>query len=148
MEVKSMSINNFRYDKVGLDRFFGPLEAKIMDILWIGKEKSIKEVQQWIEKERAINFNTVMTVMNRLVEKNILEKRIEGRTSLYKPIKTKVEFIDEQSKKITENLLDEFGDMVVTHMLDSLEEVDQNLLDKLEQKLKQLKKGSKHDVEK
>jgi predicted transcriptional regulator len=81
--------------------------------------------------------------MNRLVEKKILEKRAEGRTSLYKPIMTKMEFIDEQSKKITENLLDEFGDMVVNHMLDSLEDVDQNLLDKLEQKLNQLKKGSK-----
>ncbi|MDQ0198963.1 BlaI/MecI/CopY family transcriptional regulator [Neobacillus ginsengisoli] len=138
-----MSIKNFRYDKVGLNRFFGPLEAKIMDILWNGNEKSIKEVQQLIEKERSINFNTVMTVMNRLVEKKILEKRVERRTSLYKPIKTKTEFIDEQSKKLTENLLDEFGEMIVNHMLDSLEDVNPNLLDKLEQKLEQLKKGNK-----
>lgn len=148
MEVKSMRIKNFRYDKVGLDRFFGPLEAKIMDILWNGNEKSIKEVQKIIEKERTINFNTVMTVMNRLVEKKILEKRVVGRTSLYKPIMTKMEFIDEQSKKLTENLLDEFGGMVVNHMLDSLEEVNQSLLDKLEQKLNQLKKGNKNDLEK
>lgn len=143
-----MTINNFRYDQVGLNRFFGPLEAKIMDILWDGNEKSIKEVQQMIEKEKPINFNTVMTVMNRLVEKNLLEKRHEGRTSLYKPIHTREEFIEEQSKKLTENLLDEFGDVVVNHMLDSLEKVDQDLLEKLEQKLNQLKKGRKNDVEK
>lgn len=86
--------------------------------------------------------------MNRLVEKKILEKRVVGRTSLYKPIMTKMEFIDEQSKKLTENLLDEFGGMVVNHMLDSLEEVNQSLLDKLEQKLNQLKKGNKNDLEK
>jgi predicted transcriptional regulator len=138
-----MSIKNFRYDQIGLNRFFGPLEAKIMDILWEGNEKSIKEVQQIIEKEKSINFNTVMTVMNRLLEKNFLEKRLEGRTSLYKPIKTKEEFIEEQSKKLTENLLDEFGGVVVNHMLDSLKEVDQSLLEKLEQKLEQLKRGSK-----
>jgi predicted transcriptional regulator len=84
-----------------------------------------------------------MTVMNRLLEKNFLEKRLEGRTSLYKPIKTKEEFIEEQSKKLTENLLDEFGGVVVNHMLDSLKEVDQSLLEKLEQKLEQLKRGSK-----
>ncbi|NRD78608.1 BlaI/MecI/CopY family transcriptional regulator [Bacillus sp. BRMEA1] len=143
-----MSIKNFRYDEVGLNRFFGPLEAKIMEILWNGNEMSIKEVQQLIEKERMINFNTVMTVMNRLVEKKLLVKRIEGRTSFYRPMKTKTEFIDEQSKKLTENLLDEFGEMVVNHMLDSLEDVNQNLLDKLEQKLNQLKKGKRNDVEK
>ncbi|MGM0875802.1 MAG: BlaI/MecI/CopY family transcriptional regulator [Bacillota bacterium] len=137
-----MNINNFRFDKVGLNRFFGPLESKIMDILWEGSEKSIKEVQQHLEKEKPTNFNTVMTVMNRLVEKKILEKRVEGRTSLFKPVKTKEEFIEEQSKKLTDNLLDEFGGLVVNHMLDSLKEVDQNLLDRLEQKINQLKKGN------
>jgi predicted transcriptional regulator len=79
-EGEMMSIKKFRYDKEGLVRFFGPLEAKIMDILWTGTEKSIKEVQELIEKERTINFNTVMTVMNRLVEKSLLEKRVIGRT--------------------------------------------------------------------
>lgn len=143
MEMKTMTIKNFRYDQVGLNRFFGPLEAKIMETLWNGNEMSIKEVQQTLEKEKAINFNTVMTVMNRLVEKSILQKRLEGRTSFYKPINTKEEFIDEQSKKLTENLLDEFGGVVVNHMLDTLHEVDQSLIEKLEHKLEQLKKGRK-----
>ena len=130
-------------DQEGLNRFFGPLESKIMNILWNGNESSIKEVQQILEKEKPINFNTVMTVMNRLVEKNILTKRLEGRTSLFKPLTTKEDFINNQSKKLTENLLDEFGGLVVNHMLDSLKEVDDHLLEKLEQKLEQLKRDRK-----
>ena len=114
-----------------------------MNILWNGNESSIKEVQQILEKEKPINFNTVMTVMNRLVEKNILTKRLEGRTSLFKPLTTKEDFINNQSKKLTENLLDEFGGLVVNHMLDSLKEVDDHLLEKLEQKLEQLKRDRK-----
>jgi predicted transcriptional regulator len=138
-----MTINNFRFDQEGLNRFFGPLESKIMDILWDGNEKSIKDVQQKLENEKPLNFNTVMTVMNRLVDKNILTKRLEGRTSLFKPVKTKEDFISFQSKKLTDNLLDEFGGLVVNHMLDSLNDVDDNLLQKLEQKIEQLKKGRK-----
>jgi predicted transcriptional regulator len=138
-----LTINNFRVDQEGLNRFFGPLESKIMNILWNGNESSIKEVQLILEKEKPINFNTVMTVMNRLVDKNILTKRLEGRTSLFKPLTTKEDFINNQSKKLTENLLDEFGGLVVNHMLDSLKEVDDNLLEKLEQKLEQLKKDRK-----
>jgi predicted transcriptional regulator len=138
-----MTINNFRFDQEGLNRFFGPLESKIMDILWEGNEKSIKDVQQKLENEKPINFNTVMTVMNRLVDKNILTKRLEGRTSLFKPVKSKEDFISDQSKKLTDNLLDEFGGLVVNHMLDSLNEVDDRLLQKLEQKIEQLKKGRK-----
>ena len=138
-----MTVNNFRVDQEGLNRFFGPLESKIMDILWNRNDSSIKEVQLILEKEKPINFNTVMTVMNRLVEKNILTKKLEGRTSLFKPLTTKEDFINNQSKKLTENLLDEFGGLVVNHMLDSLKEVDDNLLQKLEQKLEQLKRDRK-----
>ncbi|CEH29016.1 transcriptional regulator [Aneurinibacillus migulanus] len=135
-----MNIKNFKYDEVGLNRFFGSLESKIMEILWIENELSIKEVQQRLEKDKPINFNTVMTVMNRLVEKGILEKRAQGRLSLFRPIQSKEDFIEEQSKKLTDNLLDEFGGVVINHMIDSLKEVDQTLLDKLEKKIQQLKK--------
>lgn len=141
--VCELTINNFRVDQEGLNRFFGPLESKVMNILWNGNESSIKEVQLILEKEKPINFNTVMTVMNRLVDKNILTKRLEGRTSLYKPVTTKEDFINNQSKKLTENLLDEFGGLVVNHMLDSLKEVDDHLLLKLEQKLEQFKRDRK-----
>ncbi|MDQ0247383.1 putative transcriptional regulator [Bacillus fengqiuensis] len=135
-----MRIQKFKFNEKGLNRFFGPLEAKIMTVLWAGEEMAIKDVQQALEREKAVNFNTVMTVMNRLVEKGVLHKRAEGRASLYRPILSKEEFFDTQSKELTHELIDEFGSLVVTHMLDALEDVDQGLIEKLEQKIKELKK--------
>ncbi|CAH0138424.1 BlaI/MecI/CopY family transcriptional regulator [Peribacillus sp. NPDC101481] len=135
-----MNIKNFKYDEVGLNRFFGPLEANIMEYLWDKDEQSIKAVQQSLELDKPINFNTVMTVMNRLVEKGILEKRSEGRLSLFRPVQSKAEFLEEQSKKLTENLLDEFGGAVISHMLDAMKDADQGLIEKLEQKIQSLKK--------
>lgn len=135
-----MKIKNFKYDEVGLNRFFGPLEANIMEYLWDKGEQSIKAVQQSLELDKPINFNTVMTVMNRLVEKGILEKRSEGRLSLFRPVQSKEEFFEEQSKKLTENLLDEFGGAVISHMLDAMKDADQGLIEKLEQKIQSLKK--------
>jgi predicted transcriptional regulator len=136
---ESVDIHNFKYKGEGLNRFFGPLEAKIMGILWEGSEHSIKQVQQRLEQDKPINFNTVMTVMNRLIDKGILEKRLVGRSSLFRPVQTKEEFMDEQSKKLSENLLDEFGAVVINHMLDAVDSVDQDLLEQLEQKIKSLK---------
>lgn len=137
-----MEIKNFKYGEVGLNRFFGTLEAKIMELLWEAEELSIKDVQQRLEKDKPVNFNTVMTVMNRLLDKGILEKRLQGRLSLFRPTQTKEDFIEDQSKKLTENLLDEFGGVVISHMIDALTEVDKSLLDKLEHKIQQLKKDS------
>jgi len=140
--VISLSIKRFKYNEEGLSRFFGPLEARIMELLWNIEqgEFSIKEVQQTLDSEKNINFNTVMTVMNRLVDKGVLKKRASGRVSLFSPIQTKEEFLEEQSKKLTENLLDEFGGVVISHMIDSLTDVDETLLNKLEKKIQQLKK--------
>ncbi|MBS4210600.1 BlaI/MecI/CopY family transcriptional regulator [Bacillus sp. FJAT-50079] len=135
-----MKIRKFKINESGLNRFFGPLEAKIMDILWNGEEMTIKDVQLVLEREKLTNFNTVMTVMNRLVEKGILQKRAEGRSSLYKPIQSRAEFINRQSKEMTNELMDEFGTVVISHMLDALEDADDDLVAKLEDKIKELKK--------
>ncbi|TQS71854.1 BlaI/MecI/CopY family transcriptional regulator [Ornithinibacillus gellani] len=136
-----MKIRKFKINERGLNRFFGPLEAKIMDILWEGDGKTIKEVQQALEREKATNFNTVMTVMNRLVDKGILEKRTNGRSSLYQPIQTRSDFLHTQSKDMTNELMDEFGNVVISHMLNAIEEADDDLVAELEKKVKELKKG-------
>ncbi|MGG3449844.1 BlaI/MecI/CopY family transcriptional regulator [Domibacillus aminovorans] len=135
-----MKIQKFKMNESGLKRFFGPLEAKIMDILWSGEERTIKDVQLELEKEKATNFNTVMTVMNRLVEKGLLQKRAEGRTTMFKPVLTREEFVNTQSKEMTHELMDEFGSVVVSHMIDALDDADDDLVAQLEQKIKELKK--------
>ncbi|CAM4466774.1 BlaI/MecI/CopY family transcriptional regulator [Paenibacillus tarimensis] len=137
-----MDIKSYKYGETGLNRFFGPLEAKIMDYLWDAGELSIKQVQERLERDKALSFNTVMTVMNRLVDKGILRKRAQGRLSLFRPVQTREEFIGEQSRKLTQNLLDEFGGVVITHMIDALDHADQKLLAQLEDKIQKLKKDS------
>nr|WP_281068945.1 BlaI/MecI/CopY family transcriptional regulator [Paenibacillus eucommiae] len=117
------------------------MEAKIMEILWAQPNLSIKEVQVKLEKEKDLNFNTVMTVMNRLLDKGLLTKIMAGRTSLYSTVESKERFLENQSKEISLNLVEDFGPLVVNHMLDALDEADPELLDKLEQKIKALKEG-------
>lgn len=134
-----MKIKKFKTNETGLNRFFGSLEAKIMEILWDGPEMAIKDVKQKLDQEKSTNFNTVMTVMNRLVDKGVLEKRMEKRTSLFQPLFSKEEFLRTQSRELTQDLMDEFGPLAVNHMLDALDEADPVLIEKLEQKIKQLK---------
>ncbi|CAH1196166.1 MULTISPECIES: BlaI/MecI/CopY family transcriptional regulator [unclassified Paenibacillus] len=135
-----MKILNFKVGERGLNRFFGPLEAKIMDVLWSRPGSSIREVQTALEQDRDVNFNTVMTVMNRLVDKGLLSKSQKGRTSLYHPVQSKEQFMNDQSKELSHELVDEFGALAVNHMLDALEDVDASLIERLEQKIKEWKK--------
>jgi predicted transcriptional regulator len=136
-----MRTQNFKTSGSGLNRFFGPLEAKIMDCLWdFETESTIKEVLRKLEQEKAMSFNTVMTVMNRLVEKGILRKRSVSKSFVYSPVMTRDEFMDSKSKELAFDLVEEFGPLAVTHMVDALEKADPKLLEQLEKQIKELKK--------
>lgn len=136
-----MKMQNFKLKESGLNRFFGPLESKIMEILWTSSsDMTIKDVQQKLDEDKAINFNTVMTVMNRLVDKGILQKQSVARSFHYKPVMTMDAFMETQSKELTFDLIEQFGSLAVTHMVDALDKVDPELLDQLERHILLLKK--------
>lgn len=139
-----MKVKKFNVSEEGLNHFFGPLEAKIMDIIWSAEGLSIKEVQEILNEENhPISFNAVMTVMNRLLEKGHLTKHSKGkgrgRASCYEPVQTKEQFLTEQTKAVTYGLIHEYGDLVVNHMIDALEDADPNLIAKLQDKINAMK---------
>ncbi|MGG1519495.1 BlaI/MecI/CopY family transcriptional regulator [Paenibacillus oryzisoli] len=136
-----MKMQSFKLKETGLNRFFGPLEARIMEVLWSAEaELTIKDVQLKLDEDKVMNFNTVMTVMNRLVDKGILSKNAESRSSKYKPVVTRDAFMETQSKELTYDLIEQFGPLAVTHMVDALDKVDPELLDQLEAHIKLLKR--------
>ena len=93
-----MFTQNYKLNEHGLNHFFGPLEAKIMEIVWSSDGITIKEVQQKLSEESPVNFNTVMTVMNRLVELH-LEKQTVKRSGIYRAVQTKEEFLSIKRRK-------------------------------------------------
>lgn len=142
-----MQIKRINVDEQGLNRFFGPLEAKIMDILWSSSPLSIREVQSILTQETPITINAVMTVMNRLVEKGHLTKATVGtgraRVAKFTPLQTKEQFLSEQMKVVSQGLLQEYGSLVVNHMIDALDDVDPEVISRLERKLSEMKSGKK-----
>ncbi len=62
-----------------------PLEALIMDVLWQKSPVSVREVQQILHKKKKMAYNTVLTMMRILRDKNFLRSEREGRTDFYEP---------------------------------------------------------------
>ncbi|WP_407669848.1 BlaI/MecI/CopY family transcriptional regulator [Paenibacillus albus] len=136
-----MKMNSFKYQGNGLGRFFGPLEVKVMDAIWSRPEPStIKEVNAIVSEDKPMSFNTIMTVMNRLVDKGVLKKKLQSKSYVYSAVLSKERFLEEQSKELSYDLVKEFGSLAVTHMLDAMEQVDPDLLKQLERQIEQWKK--------
>ncbi|WP_080837504.1 BlaI/MecI/CopY family transcriptional regulator [Cohnella massiliensis] len=137
-----MKVQRMKLNEEGLNRFFGPLEAQIMDIVWKAGHINVKEVQSSLDEE--LSYTAVMTVLNRLHEKGHLLKSTTGkgrnRISYYQPSQSKEEFLREQTKAVTHGLVQEYGSLVVNHFLDAFEQADPELLETLEKRLQEWKR--------
>ena len=124
--------------KVG--KVLGELESDIMEIIWQSKEPiSVRTVTQSLQKKRQIAYTTVMTIMNRLVEKGLLSRKQEGRAYLYKGAVSKDKFLTRISRQIIKNFIANFGDVAIAHFA---QEVDK-LVPVKRQELLKILKGTK-----
>lgn len=84
-----------------------------------------------------------MTVMVRLVDKGHLYKESSGRgrtkITYFSPTEEREQFIIKQTKIVTDGLVEDFGSLMVSHLVDNLEKADPELIAKLARKLEELK---------
>ncbi|MET0422513.1 MAG: BlaI/MecI/CopY family transcriptional regulator [Actinoplanes sp.] len=67
----------------------GTLEAEVMAALWAGEQPmSAADVQQQIGNDLA--YNTLQTILIRLHEKKLVDRRREGRSHVYWPVEDAV----------------------------------------------------------
>lgn len=85
----------------------GSLENEIMKTIWIIEEiedtdVSVNEVQESINRTSSSNraYTTVKTVMDRLVEKNMLVRYKQGKKFFYKTVSTRDEMAQQAIKKL------------------------------------------------
>lgn len=71
----------------------GELEQLIMSVLWRSRSPLlVREVQEGLKAyQRDLAYTTVMTVMDRLAKKGVLERELDGRAWRYRPRKTCVD---------------------------------------------------------
>ncbi len=75
----------------------GDLEQHVMAVLWRAQTPvSVRDVHERLHYSRDVAYTTVMTVLDRLGKKGVVERRLEGRAWLYRPLKTCVDLhVDE-----------------------------------------------------
>lgn len=112
----------------------GELEQRIMESLWQKEAATVREVFDVIKIKRRIAYTTVMTVMNRLVEKGLLRRKSQGTCFCYQPTESRDLFLVNASRRAIDDLLKSFGPVAVSSFIDRLDETDPALVRKLRQR--------------
>ena len=62
-----------------------PLELECMNTLWPMGEATVREIRDQLAPRRARAYTTIMTIMDRLARKGVVERRKLGRAYVYRP---------------------------------------------------------------
>jgi len=62
-----------------------PLELDCMNTLWPLGEATVREIRDRLAERRARAYTTIMTIMDRLARKGVVERRKTGRAYVYRP---------------------------------------------------------------
>jgi len=80
-------------------------------------------------KSRA--YTTFMTVMARLHTKGLLDRRREGKTDFYTPALSREEFLEARARVEVDALVEQFGDLALTHFARQVSQIDPERLREL-----------------
>lgn len=117
----------------GLAKVLGDLEARVLQAVWdLGAPAPARVVHERVAEEHAVAPLTVITVLNKLVDKHILERHKEHDLYHYSARMTEAKFVAHASRRVVEGILSFQPEAVAASMVDVLAERDPAQLAELE----------------
>ena len=148
IEEKKIGFSQYNIEGKALEAFLGPLESTIMEAIWGSKKTpiTVREIHAALNKTKKIAYTTVMSTMDRLFEKDLLDRKIEkGRGGLYYvywPKLGKQNFQKSAVREVLASLIGNFGEAVTSCLIEetSMGEGDRKALREQLDKIKRNKK--------
>jgi predicted transcriptional regulator len=115
----------------------GRLEFGVMEILWSRGESSVRDVIQRLN--RPLAYTTVMTTLDRLFKKGLLDRRKSERAFLYSPRFSRPDWERKRAGDLVAGFLSgprPSRDLLISCLVDAVGQHDETLLDELEKKIR------------
>ena len=113
-------------------------EHAVMEVLWDRGTVTAAEVCEAVCEKRDWSLPTVKTLLSRLVQKQAIETRPDGRRYLYSPIMARADYVGGESRRLVDRLFGGKAASLVAHLAES-EALTEDDLAEIEALLKELK---------
>lgn len=99
------------------------LEQHIMNIVWELKKCTVKEVYEEVSREKNIVYTTVATILLRLHQKGLVNRKMHGTFYYYSPKLSKKSYSNTIVSSFLKNAVDSFGDTAILSFAESIEKL-------------------------
>lgn len=123
------------------DVSLGPLEVAVLEILWGRAESNVRDVVDRLG--RPLAYTTVMTTMDRLFKKGLLNRRKFERAFLYAPRFSRSEWEQKRAGEFVAGFLaarQPSRELLISCLVEAVGQHDETLLDELEKKIRAKRK--------
>jgi predicted transcriptional regulator len=102
------------------------LEAEIMDEIWARGTGSVRDVLDALNARSSVQraYTTIMTVMHRLVDKELLARERSGRHDVFRPTHTRDEYEHARAGAEVGALVSAYGDVALAHFARQIGRLD------------------------
>jgi len=126
---------------MGQQLLLGPLEIRVMDVVWATGECNVRDV---VEKlERRLAYTTVMTTLDRLYKKGFLDRHKDERAFVYSARVSNQEWERQRAGDLVAGLLagsQPSRELLLSSLVDAVGQHDVLLLERLEEKIRSKRK--------
>ena len=121
----------FRSKSSGLASHFGALELRVLDAVWRhGREVAVRDIQPDFPGSA---YTTLMTTMDRLHRKGVLERRKVGRAFAYRAVSSRTELESGLVTRALQSVLQgDSAQPILSFFVEEVSRQDDRLLDELE----------------
>src|SRR5262249_26923146 len=144
MKTSRFLLRGFRRPREIACFALGKLERQVLEETWRLGEVTVRDIYRSFEER--IAYTTLMTTLDRLYKKNLLERRKDGRAFLYSPSVSEADLQQGITEDVIEGLLGHGADSiepVLACIVDTVSERDRELLDELDRLIKEKRKELK-----
>jgi predicted transcriptional regulator len=124
-------------------RELGSLEQAVMDVVWSSGGGSVHDVSAKLD--RPLAYTTVMTTLDRLYKKGLLERRKAERAFLYSAAMSRAEWERQRADAFMAGLPVTEQQMLISSLVDAVGQHDSALLDELERKIRSKRRELERD---
>ena len=102
------------------------LETEIMEEVWNGGERTVREVLEALNARSAPQraYTTILTVMQRLHAKDVLRRKRDGRHDVYVAALTREQYAQARAEAEVGALVSEYGDVALAHFARHMSQLD------------------------
>jgi predicted transcriptional regulator len=136
--IRFLETRHTREERSDAQQFaLGHLEVSVMEVLWSRGESSVRDVVHQLP--RTLAYTTVMTTLDRLYKKDLLNRRKSERAFLYSPRLSPQEWERKRAGDLVAGFLagpQPSRDLLISCLVEAVGQYDKALLDTLEKRIR------------